>query len=60
VVPLLAVAAPLTRFASLVVRAAYVPFVAVAHLRSAAGLFALAGAPGEVVVALHVAVDERI
>jgi hypothetical protein len=60
VVPLLAVAAALTRVASLLVRAANVPFEAVAHLRSVAGLFARAGAPGDVVVAAQLAVDERM
>jgi hypothetical protein len=58
-VPLLAVAAPLTRVASLVVNATKVPFDAVLHFRSAAGLLIRAGAPGEVLVAVHVAVAAR-
>jgi hypothetical protein len=59
VVALLAVADPVTRLASPVVNAANVPFEAVLHLRSAAGLLVRAGAPGEVFVAVHVAAAAR-
>jgi len=55
VVALLAVAGPPTRLASLLDSAAKEPFAAVLHLRSAAGLVAHAGAPGDVLVAVHVA-----
>jgi hypothetical protein len=44
-----------TRFTSVVVSATKDPPEAVLHLRSAAGLLARAGAPGEVFVAVHVA-----
>jgi hypothetical protein len=59
VVALLAVADPVTRLTSVVVSAAKDPFEAVLHLRSAAGLLARAGAPGEVFVAVHVAAAAR-
>src|SRR5437773_11693506 len=48
------------RLASLVVRAAKDPLGAVDHMRSAAGLFARAGSPGEVLVALQTAVAARM
>ena len=50
---LFAVAAPLTRVASVVVIPTKVPLEAVLHLRSAAGFVVLAGAPGEVFVAVQ-------
>jgi hypothetical protein len=56
---LLAVADPVTRFASLVVNELNDPFDAVLHLRSAAGLVVRAGAPGDVFVAVHVAAAAR-
>jgi hypothetical protein len=57
---LLAVAEPVTRFASLVVSAANAPFEDVLHFRSAAGLLVRAGAPGEVFVAVQRAAAERM
>jgi hypothetical protein len=42
-----------------VVRALNVPFEAVLHFRSAAGLVVRAGAPAEVLVAVHSAADAR-
>jgi hypothetical protein len=61
VVAPLAVAAPVTSEASLVVRARNVPFDAVLHVRSPAGLVVRAGAPGEVFVAAqNVAVERRL
>jgi glyoxylate carboligase len=59
VVALLAVADPVNKVTSPVVNAAKVPFEAVLHLRSAAGLLVRAGAPGEVFVAVHVAAAAR-
>jgi len=59
VVALLAVAAPVTRFTSIVVSAIKDPFEAVLHMRSAAGLVVRAGAPGDVFVAVHVAAAAR-
>ena len=59
VVALLAVADPVTRLTSLVVRATKDPFDAVLHFRSAAGLVVRAGAPGEVFVAVHSAEEAR-
>ena len=56
---LLAVAFALTRGTSAVVSATNGPPDAWAHFRSAAGLFTRAGAPGEVFVAVHTAVDAR-
>jgi len=57
---LLAVAVALTSETSAVVSATNGPPDALAHFRSAAGLFARAGAPGEVLVAVQSAVDARI
>ena len=59
-VALLAVAAPPTRLASVVVNAENAPPDAVLHMRSAAGLLARAGAPADVLVAVHTAVPERM
>ena len=59
-VALLAVAAPLTRVASVVVIATNVPFEAVLHLKSAAGLVVRAGAPGDVFVAVQKALEARV
>jgi len=59
VVAVLAVAAPLTRLASVVVSAEKLPPDAVLHFRSPAGLLARAGAPGEVFVAVHTALAAR-
>jgi hypothetical protein len=56
---LLAVAAPVTRLASLVVRALKIPFELVLHLRSPVGFVVRAGAPGEVLVADQRAAVER-
>jgi hypothetical protein len=53
------VAAPVTRFTSLVVSALKAPFDAVLHIKSAAGLFVRAGAPADVLVAVQTAVDAR-
>jgi hypothetical protein len=58
-VALLAVAAPVTSVTSLVVRAVKGPVESLLHFRSAAGLLARAGAPGEVFVAVHVAATAR-
>jgi hypothetical protein len=60
VVTLLAVAFAFTRGTSAVVSAAKGPPETLAHFRSAAGLFTRAGAPGEVLVAVHTAVDARM
>jgi hypothetical protein len=60
VVALLAVAAPLTRVASVVVIPTNVPFEAVLHVRSLAGLVVRAGAPGEVFVAVQKPLDARV
>jgi len=59
-VALLAVAEPPTSKTSVVVRALNVPFDAVLHFKSAAGLVVRAGAPGEVLVAVQSAADARM
>ena len=56
---LFAVAAPLTRVASEVVIPTNVPFEAVLHVRSVDGLVVLAGAPGDVFVAVQKPLDAR-
>jgi hypothetical protein len=58
-VALLAVAEPPTSSTSVVVRAVNVPFDAVLHFKSAAGLVVRAGAPGEVLVAVQSAAAAR-
>ena len=55
---MLAVAVPEARLTSLVVSATNGPPALVLHLRSPAGLFVRAGAPGDVFVALHSAVED--
>jgi hypothetical protein len=57
---LLAVAFAFARATSAVVRAAKGPPDTLDHFRSAAGLLTRAGAPGEVFVAVHTAVDARM
>jgi hypothetical protein len=57
VVTLLAVAEPPTRRTSVVVSALKGPFDALLHFKSPAGLVVRAGAPGEVLVAVHSAVN---
>ncbi len=59
-VALLAVAAPLMRVASVVVIPTNVPFEAVLHVRSVDGLVVLAGAPGDVFVAVQKPLDARV
>jgi len=56
--PVLAVAVPEARVASVVVSWTNGPPGLVLHLRSPAGLLARAGAPGDVVIAVHTAVDD--
>jgi len=60
VVALLAVAEPATRLASVVLSAANPPPDEMLHWRSAAGLFVLAGAVGDVLVAVHSAEEARM
>lgn len=60
VVALLAVAEPPASRTSVVARALKVPFDAVLHFKSAAGLVVRAGAPGEVLVAVQRAADARM
>jgi hypothetical protein len=59
VVALLAVADPVSRVTSPVVKAEKAPFDAVLHFRSAAGLVVRAGAPGAVFVAVQSAEAAR-
>jgi hypothetical protein len=59
VVALLAVAEPTTNVTSVVVRGVNVPFDAVLHFKSAAGLVVRAGAPADVLVAVQNAADAR-